>query len=111
MDARAQGVAFAVENVRKGWTAERASGTESDRLFRSQGVSGLDMAQAFSDGIEAVRTLPQTVINAIRSGSFAAIDWEWRQGNIPAWLFPLIRGDGVLTRLVPVEEMEDAEEV
>lgn len=100
MDARAQGVAFAVANIRKGWTAEHASGTESDRLFRGQGKAGLQMTQAFSDGVEAVRTLPQTVINAIHSGAFTAIDWEWRQGNIPTWLFPLIKDDGILTRLV-----------
>ena len=102
MDARTQGVAFAVANIRKGWTAERASRTESDRLFRDQGKAGLEAARAFSNGIEAVRTLPETVINAIYSGSAASIDWEWRQGNVPTWLFPLIKDDGVLTRLVPL---------
>ena len=100
MDARAQGVACAVANIHKGWTAEHASGTESDRLFCGQGKAGALLARAFSDGVEAVRTLPPTVINAIHTGAFTAIDWEWRQGNIPAWLFPLIKDDGILTLLV-----------
>jgi hypothetical protein len=100
MDARAQGFAFAVANIRKGETAEHASGTQADRLFRSQGVAGMRMAREFSDGVEAVRTLPQSVINAIHSNSFTAIDWEWSQGDIPAWLFPLIKDGGVLTGLI-----------
>ena len=33
MDARTQGIAFAVANIRKGWTAERSGGTEIGHAF------------------------------------------------------------------------------
>lgn len=100
MDFQTNGIEFAIENLKSGNPAGWQSGATFDQVARGMGQGQFAARQQFDAGVQQVAGLAREVQQAIRDRSHSQIDWLWSQGQIPMWLFPYVRGMGVLTMTI-----------